>query len=80
MGDPIVSRLRVVLCRRIEILGMFNYGLKTDIPAYFVTVIITPKGNPKNIKKIEDFAGAGVCIDRLPVLPEKVLTGLKANK
>ncbi len=37
-----------------------NYNPKTDIPAYFVTVIITPKGNPANITKIEDFARPGV--------------------
>lgn len=37
-----------------------NYNPKTDIPAYFVTVIITPRGNPKNITKIEDFARQGV--------------------
>jgi molybdate transport system substrate-binding protein len=37
-----------------------NYNPETDIPAYFVTVIITPKGNPANITKIEDFARPGV--------------------
>jgi molybdate transport system substrate-binding protein len=37
-----------------------NYGLKTGIPAHFVALIITPKGKPKNIKKIEDFAKPGV--------------------
>ncbi|MCP4714910.1 MAG: molybdate ABC transporter substrate-binding protein [Deltaproteobacteria bacterium] len=39
-----------------------NYNPQTDIPAYFVTVIITPKGNPKNITKIEDFAKPGLRI------------------
>jgi molybdate transport system substrate-binding protein len=37
-----------------------NYNPETDIPAYFVTVIITPKGNPANITKIADFARPGV--------------------
>lgn len=37
-----------------------NYNPETNIPAYFVTVIITPKGNPANITKIEDFARPGV--------------------
>ena len=37
-----------------------NYNPDTDIPAYFVTVIITPKGNPKNITKVEDFAKPGI--------------------
>ena len=41
--------------------GFFdNYNPATDVPAYFVTVIITPKGNPKNITRIEDFAKSGV--------------------
>ena len=37
-----------------------DYNPETDIAAYFVTVIITPKGNPANIKTIEDFARPGV--------------------
>ncbi len=37
-----------------------SYDPETDIAAYFVTVIITPRGNPKNIRKIEDFARPGV--------------------
>jgi molybdate transport system substrate-binding protein len=37
-----------------------DYNPKTDIPAYFVTVIITPKGNPKNIHSLSDFAAPGV--------------------
>jgi molybdate transport system substrate-binding protein len=37
-----------------------DYNPDNDIPAYFVTVIITPRGNPKQIKKIEDFAKPGV--------------------
>ncbi|HOO46980.1 MAG TPA: molybdate ABC transporter substrate-binding protein [Deltaproteobacteria bacterium] len=37
-----------------------DYDPAADIPAYFVTVIITPKGNPANIRKIEDFARPGV--------------------
>jgi molybdate transport system substrate-binding protein len=37
-----------------------DYNPETDIPAYFITVIITPKGNPKNIRSISDFANPGV--------------------
>lgn len=37
-----------------------NYNPATDVPAYFVTVIITPRGNPAKIQKIEDFARPGV--------------------
>jgi molybdate transport system substrate-binding protein len=37
-----------------------EYDPDRDIAAYFVTVIITPRGNPKQISKIEDFAKPGV--------------------
>ena len=37
-----------------------EYDPDHDIAAYFVTVIMTPRGNPKNIRKIEDFAKPGI--------------------
>jgi molybdate transport system substrate-binding protein len=37
-----------------------NYDPARDIAAHFITVIITPRGNPKGIKKIEDFAKPGI--------------------
>jgi molybdate transport system substrate-binding protein len=37
-----------------------EYDPAKDTAAYFVTVIITPKGNPKDITCIEDFAKPGV--------------------
>jgi len=37
-----------------------DYDPRRDIAAHFVTVIITPRGNPKNIRKVEDFARPGV--------------------
>jgi molybdate transport system substrate-binding protein len=37
-----------------------EYSPGTDIPAHFITVIITPKGNPKGIKTLADFARPGV--------------------
>jgi len=36
------------------------YDAVKDSPAYFMTVIITPKGNPAKVTKIEDFARPGV--------------------
>jgi molybdate transport system substrate-binding protein len=39
-----------------------DYNPKTDMPAYFVTVIITPKGNPKNIRSLSDFTKPGLRI------------------
>jgi molybdate transport system substrate-binding protein len=37
-----------------------DYDPEKDIPAYFITVIVTPKGNPKNIHSIADFANPGI--------------------
>jgi molybdate transport system substrate-binding protein len=37
-----------------------DYDPDRDIAAYFVTVIMTPRGNPKRIRRIEDFAKPGI--------------------
>jgi len=37
-----------------------DYNPGKDIPAYFVTVIITPKGNPQDIRSVADFAKPGI--------------------
>jgi len=37
-----------------------SYDLGSDTAAYFVTVILTPKGNPKGIRTVADFAKPGV--------------------
>lgn len=37
-----------------------HYDPSTDIPAFFATVIITPKGNPANIKSIKDLGRPGI--------------------
>lgn len=37
-----------------------EYDPNHDIAANFVTVILTPRGNPKQIKRIEDFAKPGI--------------------
>ena len=59
-GDLFMPGEEFYLLQAVERGFLTDYNPKTDIPAYFVTVIITPKGNPKNIKKIEDFARPGV--------------------
>ena len=59
-GDLFMPGEEFYLLQAVERGFLTDYNPKTDIPAYFVTVIITPKGNPKNIKKIEDFAKPGV--------------------
>jgi molybdate transport system substrate-binding protein len=37
-----------------------DYNPESDVAAYFVTVILTPAGNPKGIHKVADFAKPGV--------------------
>jgi molybdate transport system substrate-binding protein len=37
-----------------------DYSPSTDIAAHFITVIITPRGNPQAVKRIEDFARPGL--------------------
>jgi len=59
-GDLFMPGEEFYLLQAVERGFLTDYNPQTDIPAYFVTVIITPKGNPKNIKTIEDFAKPGV--------------------
>jgi len=59
-GDLFMPGEEFYLMQAVERGFLTDYDPTTDIPAYFVTVIITPKGNPKNITKIEDFAKPGV--------------------
>jgi len=59
-GDLFMPGEEFYLLQAVERGFLTDYNPKTDIPAYFVTVIITPKGNPKGIKCIEDFAKPGI--------------------
>lgn len=59
-GDLFMPGEEFYLLQAVERGFLTDYDPKTDIPAYFVTTIITPKGNPKNIRTIADFAKPGV--------------------
>jgi len=59
-GDLYMPGEEFYLLQAVERGFITDYNPETDIAAYFVTVIITPKGNPKNIQKVEDFARPGV--------------------
>jgi molybdate transport system substrate-binding protein len=59
-GDLFMPGEEFYLLQAVERGFLTDYNPKTDIPAYFVTVIITPKGNPQHIKGIEDFARPGI--------------------
>ena len=55
-----------------------DYNPATDIAAHFITVIITPKGNPKNIRTIADFARPGLRVGLAD--PEAAAIGLWQEK
>ncbi|MDD4870627.1 MAG: molybdate ABC transporter substrate-binding protein [Kiritimatiellae bacterium] len=59
-GDLFMPGEEFYLLQAVERGFISDYDPQTDIPAHFVTVIIVPKGNPKNITKIEDFARPGI--------------------
>jgi len=59
-GDLYMPGEEFYLLQAVERGFITDYDPQRDIAAYFVTVIITPKGNPKNIQRIEDFAKPGV--------------------
>ena len=55
-----------------------DYSPSTDIAAHFITVIITPKGNPREIKTIQDFARPGLRVGLAD--PEAAAIGLWQEK
>jgi len=59
-GDLFMPGEEFYLLQAVERGFVNDYNPETDIPAYFVTVIITPRGNPANIRSIKDFARPGV--------------------
>ncbi len=59
-GDLYLPGEEFYLLQAVERGFITDYNPKQDIAAYFVTVIITPRGNPKRIKGIKDFAKPGV--------------------
>ncbi len=59
-GDLFMPGEEFYLVQALERGFLDSYDPKADVPARFITVIITPKGNPANIQKIEDFARPGV--------------------
>ena len=59
-GDLFMPGEEFYLLQAVERGFVTDYNPQTDIPAYFVTVIITPKGNPGNVTRIEDFARPGI--------------------
>ena len=59
-GDLYMPGEEFYFLQAIERGFITNYDPKGDIAAHFVTVMITPRGNPQNIQKLEDLARPGV--------------------
>ena len=59
-GDLFLPGEEFYLLQAVERGYIKNYDPERDIAAHFMVVIATPKGNPANITKIEDFARPGV--------------------
>lgn len=59
-GDLYMPGEEFYLLQAVERSFVTDYDPQRDIAAYFVTVILTPRGNPKHIRTIEDFARPGV--------------------
>ena len=59
-GDLYMPGEEFYLLQAVQRGYITDYNPDTDIAAYFMVVIVTPRGNPANIQKIEDFARPGV--------------------
>lgn len=61
-GDLYLPGEEFYLLQAVERGFITDYDPQRDIAAYFVTVLVTPKGNPKNIRTLADCAKPGVKI------------------
>ena len=59
-GDLYMPGEEFYLLQAVERGFITDYNPDTDIPAYFITVMITPRGNPKGIQQVEDLAKPGI--------------------
>lgn len=59
-GDLYMPGEEFYLLQAVERGFIKDYNPETDVAAHFMVVIVTPRGNPANIQKIEDFARPGV--------------------
>jgi molybdate transport system substrate-binding protein len=59
-GDLFMPGEEFYVLQAVERGFVEDYDPRRDIAAYFVCVIITPRGNPADIHSIEDFARPGV--------------------
>ncbi|MBN2576686.1 MAG: molybdate ABC transporter substrate-binding protein [Deltaproteobacteria bacterium] len=60
MGDLYMPGEEYYLLQAVERGFITDYSPSTDIAAHFITVIITPRGNPRGVRTIQDFARPGL--------------------
>ncbi len=59
-GDLYMPGEEFYLLQAVQRGYITDYDPKTDIAAYFMVVIVTPRGNPADIRGLRDFARPGV--------------------
>lgn len=78
LGDLYMPGEEYYLLQAVERGFITDYSPSTDIAAHFITVIITPKGNPQGVRTIADFARPGLRIGLAD--PEAAAIGLWQEK
>jgi molybdate transport system substrate-binding protein len=78
VGDLYMPGEEYYLLQAVQKGFIAEYDPKQDIAAHFITVIMTARGNPKNIRSVEDFARAGVRVGLAD--PEAAAVGLWHEK
>jgi molybdate transport system substrate-binding protein len=77
-GDLYMPGEEYYLLQAVQQGFVTEYDPRTDIAAHFITVIITPRGNPKQVTSIEDFARPGLRVGLAD--PEAAAIGLWQEK
>jgi molybdate transport system substrate-binding protein len=78
LGDLYLPGEEYYLLQAVERGFITDYSPSTDIAAHFITVIITPRGNPQGIKTIQDFARPGLRVGLAD--PEAAAVGIWHEK
>jgi molybdate transport system substrate-binding protein len=78
LGDLYMPGEEYYLQQAVERGFIASYSPSTDIAAHFITVIITPRGNPQGVKTIQDFARPGLRVGLAD--PEAAAIGLWQEK
>jgi molybdate transport system substrate-binding protein len=78
MGDLYMPGEEYYLKQAVDRGFITDYSPSRDIAAHFITVIITPKGNPQGVRTLQDFARGGLRVGLAD--PEAAAIGLWQEK